>query len=109
MPPKELPKVVRGPSDILSHLNEGEKLFLRCFLSLLHEDTTIKLRKLFDVIDDNKDGRINCMDFKHHHKEVAKYLKQMWEYFKKRFDFNEDDLISFDEFKQGLPSVSQLI
>ena len=101
MPPKELPTVVRGPRDILNRLPEDEKHFLRCFLSLLYEDTTVKLRRLFDTIDKNKDELISCTDFKHHRKEVAKYLKQMWEYFKKRFDFNDDDLITFDEFTQG--------
>jgi DNA-binding LytR/AlgR family response regulator len=42
-------------------------------------------------------------------REKSKYLKQIWEYFKKRFDFNDDDLITFDEFKQGKLSLSYLL
>ena len=30
-----------------------------------------------------------------------KELNQMWKWFKKRFDFNNDGTITFDEFTEG--------
>ena len=108
-PPEALPKVTRGPRDILISLPEMDKQFLRCFLSLLYQDTKASIQKLFRRLDDNENNILSVQDFKHHNAAVDKLLKQMWEYFKKRFDFNDDDLITFDEFTQGKLSLSYLL
>lgn len=102
MSPKVLPIVVNSPGDILKHLKGEDKYFLGIFRDNLSDETKEKLQQLFRRLDDNGDNSLSVQDFNLHNNPAAdKELKQMWEWFKKRFDFNNDGTITFDEFTEG--------
>ena len=102
MPPKVLPKVLKGPGDILSHLHEDDRYFLEIFLVNLADDTREQIQQLFCRLDCNRNNLLTVKDFSHHNATADKELKKMWNGYKKRFDFDNNDTVTFDEFTKGL-------
>lgn len=101
MPPKKLPKVAKGPLDIVQALEEEEKVMLWVFYDNLSVETGDKLQQLFCRLDDNGNNILSARDFRHHNPAADKELKTIWGWFKEHFDWNNDEAITFDEFKQG--------
>lgn len=94
---------IQGGSGALYHsLPEYHKKYLNSVIGLVYQDKKTKIQNLFNSLDVDSSGTLNRADFRckeDHLVDAA--LSDIWQRIQWGFDFNNDSLVTPQEFLEG--------